>query len=121
MLKLLPDAKKGTLMLKNDHVVFVYVNRAQTEQSLNPVHDRGLGSSQFRLVRFWMRNFWPFQIVFLFYLHEFNFVFCGGISETQQERFLPKTPMQMLSEIRPRESNLCRYQLSITAIYRLSM
>ena len=39
-------AKKGTPMLKNDHAVFVYVNRAQTEQSLNPVHDRGLGSSQ---------------------------------------------------------------------------
>ncbi len=29
-------------MLKNDHMVFVYVDRAQIEQQLNLVRDRGI-------------------------------------------------------------------------------
>ena len=42
-----PDANKGTLMLKNDHMVFVYINRAQTEQQLNLIHDRGIYFTSF--------------------------------------------------------------------------
>ena len=43
-----PHGKKGTQMLKNNHVAFVDINRAQTEQQLNFVHDRDFGSSPHR-------------------------------------------------------------------------
>ena len=45
-------------MLKNDHVVFVYVDRAQTEQKLNLVHDRS--------VNFTFNSHFPFSVFFSF-------------------------------------------------------
>ncbi len=40
-----PMLKKGTLMLKKQPCGFIYIDRGLTEQRLNLVHDRGLGSS----------------------------------------------------------------------------
>ncbi len=41
-----PNAKKGDPDAKKRLRGFIYVDRAQTEQTLNLVHDRGLGSSR---------------------------------------------------------------------------
>lgn len=41
-----PDGKKWTPMLRNTRAAFVFIDRAETQPTLNSDHDRGIGASR---------------------------------------------------------------------------